>query len=322
MKKTLSAMLIMVLLASPVAAEELFVHGGAAMDTETHNLSGQWSISYVHHLDESAALSLTYLNEGHQPYHYRDSLAAQIWGKTKIPASQFSLALGIGPLVYFDTRVVPLTDRYEDAHGLGVVTSATATWYGLSPLLFQVRLNYITVRDSFDTLAATAGIGYLLDAPTAAESRPHPARDFERPADEIALYFGYATLNSAKSETDVAGAIEYRRHFGRHVDWTVTFLGEGDHRPLGRYGITSQLWVLQPFFSDRLELGMGFGPYVARDEYGNEDGSRMTALAGNISAMAAWRLSPRVALRAIWSRIVTDYHRDTDVYLGGLSYSF
>ena len=48
----------------------------------------------------------------------------------------------------------------------------------------------------------------------------------------------------------------------------------------------------------------------------------MTVLAGNISAMAAWRLSPHFALRAVWSRIVTDYHRDTDVYLGGLSYSF
>jgi len=311
-----------VLVASPLAAEELFFNSGAAMDTNSRSISGQWSVSYMQDLGKYAAFGLSYLNEGHQPYHYRDSLAAQIWGKMKIPDSQFSLALGIGPLLYFDTRVVPLTDRYEDAHGLGAVTSATATWYGWSPLLLQVRLNYITVRDSFDTLSATAGIGYLLEAPSAEEARPGPARDFERPVDEIALYFGYATLNSAKSETDVAGALEYRRHFGRHVDWTVALLGEGDHRPLGRYGITSQLWVLQPFFADRLELGMGFGPYVAHDEYGSEDGSRMTALAGNISAMAAWRLSPHFALRAVWSRIVTDYHRDTDVYLGGLSYSF
>jgi len=321
-KKTLWVLMIVVLLACPLPAEELFVHGGAAMDTNTNSFSGQWSVSYMKDLGEYTAFGFSYLNEGHQPYHYRDSLAAQIWGKKRIPDSRLSLALGIGPLIYFDTRVVPLTDRYEDAHGLGVVSSAAATWYGLSPLLLQVRLNYITVRDSFDTLAATVGVGYLLDAPDASESRPDSLRNSANPDDEIALYFGYATLNSAKSETDIAGSIEYRRHLGRHVDWTVAFLNEGDERPLGRYGITSQLWALQPFFGDRLELGLGFGPYIARDEYGKADGSRMIAIASNISAMAAYRLSPRFALRAVWSRIVTDYSRDTDVYLGGLSYSF
>jgi len=48
-----------------------------------------------------AAISFSYINKGHQPNHYRDGLAAQIWGRTPLLDQRLSLALGVGSFTLF-----------------------------------------------------------------------------------------------------------------------------------------------------------------------------------------------------------------------------
>jgi hypothetical protein len=320
MKKIVFALLL-VALARPVIAQELFINGGITQDIKTGTDALQWSVTYRQGLGEYAAFSFSYINEGHQPNHYRDGLAAQIWGRMPMLDQRLSLALGIGPFAYADTKVTPVRNIYENAHGFGIISSGTATWQGLSPLLLQVRLNYITTQHSFDTLSATFGIGYLLDVDSSRGRPPKPAGSRRTTNNEITLSLGQAVLNSAKSETDNAMSIEYRRSLLHYLDWTISYLNEGDTRPLGRSGVATQLWAVQAFFDDQLALGIGAGPYFARDKYSGGDGQR-TTIAGDLSFMAAYRFHPRFAIRAAFSRIITDYSRDTDVFLGGLVYRF
>jgi hypothetical protein len=319
-KKIIFALLF-VMLACPAVAQELFINGGDTRDIKTGTDALQWSVTYRQGLGEHAAFSFSYINEGHQPNHYRDGLAAQIWGRTNILNEQFSLALGVGPFAYADTKVTPVREVYENAHGFGIISSGTATWQGLSPLLLQVRLNYIVTQHSFDTLSATFGVGFLLDANPSQGSPPKPVQEKPTTNNEITLFVGQAVLNSAKSETDNAMSVEYRRNILRYLDWTISYLNEGDTRPLGRSGIATQLWAVRTFFNDHLALGIGAGPYFARDKYSGQDGQR-TTVAGDLSFMAAYRFHPRFAIRAAFSRIITDYSRDTDVFMGGLVYRF
>jgi hypothetical protein len=309
------------ILACPVMAQELFINGGITQDIKTGTDALQWSVTYRQGLGEYAAFSFSYINEGHQLNHYRDGLAAQIWGRMPILDQRLSLALGVGPFAYADTKVTPVRNIYENAHGFGIISSGTATWRGQSPLLLQVHLNYITTQHSFDTLSATFGIGYLLDAEPSRVHSPETAENRRRTNNEITLFLGQAVLNSAKSETNNAMSLEYRRNLLRYLDWTISYLNEGDARPLGRSGVATQLWAVQTFFDNHLALGIGAGPYFARDKYSGGDGQR-TTIAGDLSFMASYIFHPHFALRAAFSRIVTDYSRDTDVFLGGLAYRF
>ncbi|MCX5806715.1 MAG: hypothetical protein NT010_11750 [Proteobacteria bacterium] len=317
MKKIIFALLF-VILAHPAMAQEVYVNAGVTQDVKTGTAAMQWSVTYRQALGEHTAFSFSYINEGHQPNHYRDGLAAQIWGRTTILDPRLSLALGVGPFAYADTKVTAVRDIYEDAHGFGIISSATATWLGLSPFLLQVRLNYIATQHSFDTLSATFGIGYLLDAKP---SQPKPAQSAWKTDNEITLLLGQTVLNSTRGEKDTAMSVEYRRKLFRYMDWTVAWLNEGDTRPIGRWGVNTQLWAVRDFFNDHLVLGIGAGPYFARDKYSGDDGQR-TTIAGDLSFMAAYRFHPCFAIRAAFSRIITDYSRDTDVFMGGFSYRF
>jgi hypothetical protein len=316
--KKIIFVLLFVVLAWPAMAQEVYVNAGVTQDAKTGNAATQWSVTYLQGLGEHVAFSFSYINEGHQPNHYRDGLAAQIWGRTTMFDPRLSLALGVGPFAYADTKVTVVRDIYEDAHGFGIISSGTVTWHGLSPFLLQVRLNYIATQHSFDTLSATFGIGYLLDAKP---SQPKPAQSARKANNEITLLLGQTVLNSARGEKDTAMSVEYRRKLFRYVDWTVAWLNEGDTRPIGRWGINTQLWAVRDFFNDHLVLGIGAGPYFARDKYSGDDGQR-TTIAGDLSFMAVYRFHPRFAIRAAFSRIITDYSRDTDVFMGGFSYRF
>lgn len=314
---------MLALLASPAVAQEVFVNGGVMRNDQISETEGQWSAMYRQDLGKHTAFSLTYINEAHRSSSYRDGLSAQVWGRAGIGDLPLSLALGIGPYAYFDTRVSSAAaDAYRNAHGFGILSSATATWHGVSPWLLQARIDYIINHDTYDTLSATLGIGYLLEAPASPGSQPQPAEHERMTDNEITLYLGPRVLNSDNTEHSFAGGIEYRRSLGTYIDWTIAILHEGDTRPLSRYGIATQLWAVRSFFDHRLDLGIGAGPYLARDRNGDGEGQATTTVAGDVSVTAAYRLRPRLALRATWSRIITDYSRDTDLFFGGLAYRF
>ncbi len=313
--------LIAIFAAWPVTAQEIFVNGGFSDDASTGTSSGHWSVAYFQDLADHAMFSISYLNEGHQPNHYRDGLAPQIWGRASPFGRELSFAVGVGPYLYFDTKVETESDAYENKHGLGFISSGTATWYGLSPFLLQIRADYIGAPGSFDSFSTSFGIGFVLDDKPAQGSAPSSRGGRGEAKNEIGLYIGKAVLNSARSEQGNAMSVEYRRNLFHHLDWTFAWLNEGDTLPLGRYGVISELWAVQGFFDERLAMGIGAGPYLARDKYDGDDGQR-TTLAGLVSMTAVFRFTPWLGFRVIFHRVVTDYSRDTDVFTGGITISF
>ncbi len=76
--------------------------------------------------------------------------------------------------------------------------------------------------------------------------------------------------------------------------------------------------------SDRLVLGIGFGPYLAIDRYRTPlpGEARDSKFSWIFTATAAYRFSPRWDARLSWNRINTNYNRDTDVILLGAGYRF
>jgi hypothetical protein len=308
----------LVLLYDPVAAHEIFLDTGLVQDNQTNTGRLQWSISYLHEIEQHTAFSLTYMNEGHQTDNHRDGIAGQFWLRTGRLYQKMVFGLGVGPYFYFNTHIHP-DGSHHDLHGIAGLLSATATWYGLRPFLLQGRVNYLAAAQSFDTVSATVGIGYELDSRSSRE-RPS-ASGKEETSNELTVYAGEAVLNSARSERRTAWSIEYRRHLLPHIDWSVAWLWEGDRRPLDRYGIVTQLWLVQTFFNDRLALSAGIGPYLAYDKY-RQSGGGVTKLEGDATFRASYRFLGDLAAVASWSRIFSTHDRDTDVFLGGLGYRF
>jgi hypothetical protein len=319
--RKLVAVLLLLAVVSPLGAQEVFVSGGLSRAAGIGTSKPAWSISYLQGLGEHLAFSLTYLNEGHQADQHRDGLAPEVWGRIYTLEKRLALAAGIGFYAYCDSDLSPAGDTYRNIHGIGAISSVAATWYGQSPLLFQLRANYIAAPNSFDSLSATFGIGYQLDSPFKAGSSPALTRNQAEAADnEITGFLGASVPNNSRSESAFSQGLEYRRRLSPYFGWTAMFLNEGgSSSSVSRYGLATQLWGVREFFENRLALGVGAGPYFVRD---SSPGEGRTTMLGMVSLTGSYRFVPRWGIRITWNRVITDYDRDTDVFLGGVSYRF
>lgn len=302
-----------------VQAQELSLLGGGLKQHHTDQHTYAWSLDYQQRLGDHAALGLVYLNEGHPDNHHRDGISAQAWARSAALASGMSLAAGAGPYYYFDTTTLNITD-YRNEHGWGMLVSMTATWQMQQRWFVQLRANRLVVRDGFNTSSLLLGVGYRFD------DRPAPGRmpssDAPATGHELTLSAGRTVVNSFDSERARAYAVEYRRNLGRDLDWALSWLDEGDAGLLRRRGIASQLWLVRPLLDGLLTLGVGAGPYLATDHDRSRFGAERERLAGLLSLGARYRVSRDFLLRFSWSRVLTDYHRDADVLLLGVGYTF
>ncbi len=319
--KVFAAVFALVVLFAPfrtASCQEIFANGGIAGGAHRGTSTrGHWSVAYFQHLTEHATVSASYINEGHQPDHDRDGIAFQIWGRGAPLGPGVSFAGGVGPYLFADTREGTSGYGCEIQHGLGAIFSGAITWYALSPLLLQARGNYINGSNGFDTLSASIGIGYLLGD----EGRGNPPPGDHSRKNEVALFMGGTALNCDHSSALSVG-LEYRRKLSPNFDWTVAGLHEGDRRPVGRYGVMSEVWAVRAFYGDRLGLGIGAGAYLARDRYGGDEGGARDDVNAVVSLTAVWWFTPRLGLRAVFHRVATDHDRDADVLVGGLAISF
>jgi hypothetical protein len=320
------SILLLLVLAGAAHAQELTLFAGGLEDTATRQRTSAWAFEYQHPLGENLAASFSWQNEGHLPGHHRDGQGIQVWARSNLLDRRLSLAAGIGPYRYFDTTPALAGGGYANVHGWGTIGSLAATYYSDSRLLYQARFNRIVTPNSIDTSALMFGIGYLLEP--VSERGPHAAAPHQvtrTTSDEVTVFLGKTIVNSYESELGTSRSIEYRRGLARHVDLTVGLLNEGDARLIRRTGVTAQIWgVREVLASDRLVLGIGFGPYLAVDRYrapapGEGGDSRFSWI---FTATAAYRLNEQWAARFSWNRVNTNHHRDTDVILLGAGYRF
>lgn len=303
-------------------AQELSLLAGALQASGSHE-SYSWELDYREGLSESTAFTLSWLNEGHVPHHHRDGQSAQIWVHTNVFDQRLSLAAGIGPYFYYDTTGIGA--GYSDKHGWGTLSSLAATYYAKNRWIYEARLNRVVVINSINTTSMLFGIGYQLERPSVpGTSAVSPPQTEKTTANQITLFFGQTIVNSFDSQRDTARAVEFRRGVSPHLDWSVSWLNEGDARLIRRDGVIGQVWLVHEFFDKRFALGAGVGPYFSIDRYRtpqpNEAGN--ITISAMVTATAVMRLSPHLYLRTSWNRIASNYNRDTDVILMGLGYSF
>jgi hypothetical protein len=301
-------------------AQELTVSAGATRTDEPAATSYDWVITYSHELSPHFFASLSYQNEGHVPGHHRDGHAAQLWGRAPLGRGM-SIAGGIGPYRYFDTTVAESGGSYSDAHGWGFITSVALLWESpQSPWFYQLRVDRISTRDSLDSTAVMAGVGYRLPQDGKGFLRDLRENGARVPASELSLLFGQTIVNSFESETSkLATSLEYRHVWGQYLRGTLAWIDEGDARLIRRNGIVAQLWLEPTFDQARYTLGAGVGTYLAVDHYREDKGSFAS---GIVTLTASYHLGSRWVARFSWNRIVSKYDRDADIILLGAGYRF
>ena len=308
-----------------VEAQELLILGGLTHEDNLSETTYAWAVEYSHGLSDNVYATLAWQNEGHLQDHHRDGPAVQIWSRSKLINDQFSLAVGLGPYIYFDTAQAAQGAAYANDHGWGLVFSAGLTWHTTQDWLVTVRANRIETDTHIDTTILLIGVGYQLETSSSQGLRSiAPPLMSKTTNHELSVFFGRTILNSFESENSTAYALEYRQGLSSHVDLSVGWLHEGGQHIIRRNGLTAQLWLVQPFSHDQLVLGVGGGAYFVVNkehlaETGNEDDERIS---GIITLTGSYRIDANWLARLSWNRIVTGYSRDTDVLLfgGGLRF--
>jgi hypothetical protein len=315
--------LLLALCLSPLAAwsQDLTGAAGVARSSEATDRTLGLSLAYSHDFAGYLSASFSYLNEGHFPGHHRDGFAPQLWAHSgRLLGPRFSLAAGAGPYYYFDTVPADTDAGYADRRGRGVVYSLAATWRAASSRwLYQLRFNRVLVKDGLDTSTLLAGIGYRLDQDDDKWLSALTSRAISGRRSELTLLGGRSIVNSYESQRAWAKGIEYRRAFGPLVNGSIAVLDEGDGKLTRRRGVAAQGWLEPSFYDEKATLGVGLGPYLAIDNYRPE---REPVLSGILSLTASYRLGEAWTARATFSRVISGYHRDTDLVLLGLGYRF
>jgi hypothetical protein len=130
-------------------------------------------------------------------------------------------------------------------------------------------------------------------------------------------------VNSFKSETATSSGLEYRRTVNPNVEWSVILMNEGRVDAAERKGVSAQAWLLRPF-TERTVLEMGFGAYAMRDQLDRTDASakRENHVAPIASIGMRYRIGDLWRAQLTWSRVITNYERDSDVFLLGAGVAF
>ncbi|HEY1226985.1 MAG TPA: hypothetical protein VGF26_06650, partial [Ramlibacter sp.] len=279
------------------------------------------NLSYTQRVSSYFAASLEYTNEGHPPLHHRDGLSPQLWLHTLVPARGWSFAVGAGPYYYFDTTTGngSLAD-YRNEHGWGTMANFSAKYHlGDKRTYAEVRLSKIHGRKDHDSSLVMVGLGY--------ELRNLPTVIKEENADSgenmVMVLAGRSIVNSFKSEKATGYGVEYRHTVNPNVEWSLTAMNEGRIGVAQRKGVAAQLWLLRPF-TEHTVLELGMGGYVMRDQIDRDNVREepKTHFAPIASIGMRWRVTPMMRAQLSWSRVITDYHRDSDVFLLGVGWLY
>ena len=305
-------------------AQELTLLGGTMKAINLGESSYTWQIDYCQDFYRNLAASLTYINEGHVLGHHRDGYAVEVWGRLPTPHNRFSVSLGLGAYSFYDTQASPAGGT-ENIHGTAPIISFSGTGYLSNRTFYRLTLNQILPAHEMKSSTAALGIGYWFgreDKPTPGEFGHGPDEKAAVTGNELTVFGGESVVNTFFSQSARAYAVEFRRGFVRHVDWTTTFIYEGNPIIVRRSGFATQAWAVNNFFNDHVTVGIGLGPYFYIDRKHPADASRINpaAIAPLASLTISDRLSEHWNLRLIVDRVTSSYDRDADIFLLGLGH--
>jgi hypothetical protein len=315
-------------------AQELSLLGGITAEQGVMNSSYTWQIDYRQDFYRNFASSIAYINEGHVPDHHRDGTAWEAWGNMPFLNDRIAVSLGAGVYYYYDTE--PLTGTTSaDVHGTALIVSFSLTGYLSDRWFYRVMVNRISPTSDIRTTTAAVGVGYWF-GPHRRPKGEQPGKDVTKEdatfvtEPQFTVFGGQSVVNTFLSQKALAGAVEYRQGLLPHLDGTASFTYEGDPKIVRRSGVAFQLWPVNTFFDDSTSVGIGVGPYIFVDrkhpissgETLNVGLKNPAAVAPLVSLTIARRLSNHWVARVIWDRVVSNYNRDSDIFLVGLGYSW
>lgn len=303
-----------------VSAQDASILAGGLNNNKVHQRSFAGELGFSQRMSEYTSLSAEYYNEGHPSKHHRDGFTSQLWLHTPYPEKGASFGAAIGPYYYFDTTTGggALGD-YRNLHGWGTLFSASAKWHLEKRTYVELRVNHAKTHGEGDSNSVLLGLGYEL------KNVPDRVRQkTEAPGDRLLMVqAGQAIVNSFQSERAPAYGIEYRDTVTQNMEWSVTALNEGRIGLVQRKGAAAQIWLLRPF-TDRTVLELGGGGYLMRDRINRDDATEesKTHLVPIVTIGMRYRLAPDWRAQLSFSRVVTDYHRDSDILLVGVGKVF
>lgn len=319
--RILFSALSLCLLCSAARAQDVSLLAGALrVDKGSNDTTFAVDVGYNHRISRYLAVSADYVNEGHPPLHHRDGLGAQLWLHTAVPQQGWSAGAGFGPYYYFDTTTGngSLVD-YRNDHGWGQLMSVNAIYHLHSRAYLEARLSHTHGITAHDSTMLLVGAGVELGAVARADRLENAG-----PGDNLIMpLVGRSIVNSFKSEEATASGLEYRRTVTPNLEWSVILMDEGWVGVAERKGVSGQVWLLRPF-TERTTLELGLGAYAMRDQLDRDDAAdaRENHVAPIASIGMRWRLTDTLRSQITWSRVITNYHRDADVFLLGAGVAF
>ena len=309
---------------SGLQAQQLSLLGGTMETTDPTYSSYSWQVDYRQHITRNWAASVAYINEGHVPGHHRDGMALEGWGQLPLWQNRAALSLGAGLYHYFDTQILP-PDGSADVHGTAPILSLAFTGRLRSRWFYQMMVNSIRPAHEMRVNTAVLGVGYwfgpdpkrALVEPGEAERAPDST-----PRSEFTVFGGRSVVNTFLSQSATACALEYRRGLTPYLAWTASLIHEGDPEIVRRDGLAAQVWAINTFFHDHVDVGIGLGPYVFIDRKHptgkSWNGGAMVAPMVSLEA-TRW-LSETWSVRVLFHRVASNYNRDSDIFLLGVGY--
>jgi len=318
------ALLLFACLSAGADAEEIALLGGATDTDEDKSGSYAWGLEYREELLSHLDASLGYLNEGHLPGHHRDGGMLQFWANTGSWRDRFTLALGAGPYVYFDTQFHDNYAGYRNEHGVALIVSGRVT-YSLSSKWFALLdINKVMLADP-GTRSVMLGVGYRLERFTAT---PDGQRSSDQVGgagtlqNEVGFFIGQTVLNNLSSNKSTDFGFEYRYRVARHVELSGSLLNEGVGAVERHASIIGEMWAIQELLGRRFAVGLGAGPYVALSAYDTHDGRPGARVVGLASMTLSWRFTRPLVLRVSWHRAFTSDDEDRDIITAGFGLRF
>src|SRR5258708_34298227 len=118
--------------------------------------------------------------------------------------------------------------------------SAVGRWGMIDRWLLLARINRVESRDGVNSTAYLLGLGYRFDRE--AKSDASAATDLRARRAELAIMLGATKNTSIRDESAFSGSAEYRRALGAGLEWTASFIGEGNTGATQRRGVASSVW--------------------------------------------------------------------------------
>jgi hypothetical protein len=308
-----------------LGAQEIAGLGGITGSANLRESSYTWELDYRQYIDPELAVSFDWINEGHLPGRSPDGFAAEGWYNLPLAGDRLSLSIGAGPFFYCDTNL--LTGKTIDAHGFAPIFSGSLTGYISKKWFWRFTYNRVNPsRNDIKVNTAAVGVGYWLGSGGGpdgywAQGRPSEREPFS-PENSLTYYEGWRVSNTRISKQTLAEGLEYRRSLLRHVEASASFMYEGAPGDVQRTGVIPELWAVDQFPDCyNVTVGIGMGAYFYL--YRKGEPSSPGAAGGMASPMIAYRIGDGPwSVRMVWNRIITNYNRDSDVWMLGLGRSW